>query len=150
MISQPRAMRRSFLGGAAGLGSILLLASSPLLAAAGAIPPGFSDRYADVNGTRLLYLVGGRGARWSSSMATPRPATCGVRSCGASPTSHGHRSGPSGSGRVGRAGRRVRQEGHGCGHPRVDSSLGFERISIVGHDIGLMVAYAYAAQFPQE
>jgi pimeloyl-ACP methyl ester carboxylesterase len=29
------------------------------------------------------------------------------------------------------------------------SSLGFERASIVGHDIGLMVAYAYAAQFPQ-
>jgi pimeloyl-ACP methyl ester carboxylesterase len=29
------------------------------------------------------------------------------------------------------------------------SSLGFDRVSIVGHDIGLMVAYAYAAQFPQ-
>lgn len=29
-------------------------------------------------------------------------------------------------------------------------SLGYERASIVGHDIGLMVAYAYAAQFPEE
>jgi pimeloyl-ACP methyl ester carboxylesterase len=29
------------------------------------------------------------------------------------------------------------------------SSWGFDRVSIVGHDIGLMVAYAYAAQFPQ-
>jgi pimeloyl-ACP methyl ester carboxylesterase len=28
--------------------------------------------------------------------------------------------------------------------------LGYERIRIVGHDIGLMVAYAYAAQFPGE
>jgi pimeloyl-ACP methyl ester carboxylesterase len=28
--------------------------------------------------------------------------------------------------------------------------LGYERIRIVGHDIGLMVAYAYAAQFPSE
>jgi pimeloyl-ACP methyl ester carboxylesterase len=28
-------------------------------------------------------------------------------------------------------------------------SLGFERVSVVGHDIGLMVAYAYAAQFPE-
>jgi pimeloyl-ACP methyl ester carboxylesterase len=27
--------------------------------------------------------------------------------------------------------------------------LGFDRVSIVGHDIGLMVAYAYAAQFSQ-
>ncbi|MGB6977115.1 MAG: alpha/beta hydrolase [Gammaproteobacteria bacterium] len=29
-------------------------------------------------------------------------------------------------------------------------SLGYKRVSIIGHDIGLMVAYAYAAQFPQE
>lgn len=28
--------------------------------------------------------------------------------------------------------------------------LGYRRIQIVGHDIGLMVAYAYAAQFPSE
>jgi pimeloyl-ACP methyl ester carboxylesterase len=28
------------------------------------------------------------------------------------------------------------------------TSLGFDRAIIVGHDIGLMVAYAYAAQFP--
>jgi pimeloyl-ACP methyl ester carboxylesterase len=28
--------------------------------------------------------------------------------------------------------------------------LGYPRIQIVGHDIGLMVAYAYAAQFPSE
>ena len=27
--------------------------------------------------------------------------------------------------------------------------LGFERAAIVGHDIGLMVAYSYAAQFPE-
>src|SRR5271156_3665579 len=29
-------------------------------------------------------------------------------------------------------------------------SLGVEKASVVGHDIGLMVAYAYAAQFPAE
>ena len=29
------------------------------------------------------------------------------------------------------------------------ASLGFDRVRIVGHDIGLMVAYAYAAQFPE-
>lgn len=28
--------------------------------------------------------------------------------------------------------------------------LGFKKVMIVGHDIGLMVAYAYAAQFPNE
>jgi pimeloyl-ACP methyl ester carboxylesterase len=30
------------------------------------------------------------------------------------------------------------------------ASLGYTRIGIVGHDIGLMVAYAYAAQYPSE
>ena len=30
------------------------------------------------------------------------------------------------------------------------SSLGCTRVKIVGHDIGLMVAYAYAAQYPQQ
>jgi pimeloyl-ACP methyl ester carboxylesterase len=29
-------------------------------------------------------------------------------------------------------------------------SLGFKRAKVVGHDIGLMVAYAYAAQYPTE
>ena len=29
-------------------------------------------------------------------------------------------------------------------------SLGFNRAKVVGHDIGLMVAYAYAAQYPTE
>lgn len=29
-------------------------------------------------------------------------------------------------------------------------SLGFKRAAVVGHDIGLMVAYAYAAQYPTE
>ena len=29
-------------------------------------------------------------------------------------------------------------------------NLGYKKVEIVGHDIGLMVAYAYAAQFPSE
>ena len=29
-------------------------------------------------------------------------------------------------------------------------SLGYNKVKIVGHDIGLMVAYAYAAQYPRE
>ncbi|MGA9520058.1 MAG: alpha/beta hydrolase [Myxococcaceae bacterium] len=29
-------------------------------------------------------------------------------------------------------------------------SLGIEKASVIGHDIGLMVAYAYAARFPEE
>ena len=33
---------------------------------------------------------------------------------------------------------------------RLAKSLGVEKARVVGHDIGLMVAYAYAAQFPAE
>jgi pimeloyl-ACP methyl ester carboxylesterase len=29
-------------------------------------------------------------------------------------------------------------------------SLGYQKVQLVGHDIGLMVAYAYAAQYPQD
>jgi pimeloyl-ACP methyl ester carboxylesterase len=32
----------------------------------------------------------------------------------------------------------------------IAKSLGIEKARVVGHDIGLMVAYAYAAQFPTE
>src|SRR5437899_5403590 len=30
------------------------------------------------------------------------------------------------------------------------NALGFKKVKVVGHDIGLMVAYAYAAMYPQE
>jgi len=30
------------------------------------------------------------------------------------------------------------------------ASLGFTKVAVVGHDIGLMVAYAYAAQYPED
>ena len=29
-------------------------------------------------------------------------------------------------------------------------SFGYKKVAVVGHDIGLMVAYAYAAQYPEE
>jgi pimeloyl-ACP methyl ester carboxylesterase len=31
---------------------------------------------------------------------------------------------------------------------RLAKSLGIQKARVVGHDIGLMIAYAYAAQFP--
>src|ERR1700692_2568048 len=34
--------------------------------------------------------------------------------------------------------------------PDLAKSLGVQKAEVVGHDIGLMVAYAYAAQFPTE
>ena len=37
-------------------------ASAPLLAAASTVPAGFAERFAEVNGVRLRYLVGGKGS----------------------------------------------------------------------------------------
>ncbi|MGH8858342.1 MAG: hypothetical protein ACREXG_10025 [Polaromonas sp.] len=39
---------------------------------------------------------------------------------------------------------------YGGGHSRTSEVAGIQSASIVGHDIGLMVAYAYAAQFSAE
>ena len=143
MISQSRAMRRSFLGGAAGLGSILLLASSPLLAAAGAIPPSFAERFADVNGTRLRYLIGGKGGSpvvllhgyaQTGHMWNPILPRLAERHTVIVPDLRG-------------AGGSAKPEGGSdkknmaVDIRELTSSLGFERVSIVGHDIGLMVAY---------
>ena len=63
--------------------------------------------------------------------------------------SHRRRARPARRRRLGQARRRIRQEEHGRGHPRADRVARLDRVRIVGHDIGLMVAYAYAAQFPQ-
>ena len=41
---------------------VLLLASSPLWAAAGKIPDGFTKQVAELNGVKLHYLIGGKGS----------------------------------------------------------------------------------------
>ncbi|HEX9392196.1 MAG TPA: alpha/beta hydrolase [Usitatibacteraceae bacterium] len=39
---------------------------------------------------------------------------------------------------------------YGAGYPCPGEIAGQDHAAVVGHDIGLMVAYAYAAQYPQE
>jgi len=62
MFIRSKRCRRTFLAGAAIVGATLLLASSPLPAAAGSVPSGFVERFAEVNGVRLHYLIGGKGS----------------------------------------------------------------------------------------
>ena len=61
MLHQPTPCRHGFIVGLAILGTMLLLGSSPLQAA-GTVPPGFAERFAEVNGVRLHYLIGGTGS----------------------------------------------------------------------------------------
>ena len=113
--------------------------------------PGFEARDAEVNGTRIHYRVGGKGPAvvllhgyaetshmWNPLMPLlARDHTVIV----ADLRGAGQSSKPEG--------------GYDKKNMAVDihelvKSLGIERASVVGHDIGLMVAYAYAAQFPDQ
>ncbi|MGO4394057.1 alpha/beta fold hydrolase [Variovorax sp. M-6] len=111
--------------------------------------PGFEARDAEVNGTLIHYRVGGTG-----------PAV--VLLHGYAETSHMWnplmpllaRDHTVIAADLRGAGRSSKPEGgYDKKNMAVDihelvASLGIERASVVGHDIGLMVAYAYAAQFP--
>jgi pimeloyl-ACP methyl ester carboxylesterase len=146
MTTSPTASRRDVLDGAAALGTTM--AAGP--AVAQALPEGFSDRFADVNGVRLHYRIGGTGSpvvllhgyAQTSHMWSPLMPKLAQRHTVIVPDLRG-------------AGGSSKPEGgYDKKNMAVDiraltDSLGFPRVSIVGHDIGLMVAYAYAAQFPQ-
>jgi pimeloyl-ACP methyl ester carboxylesterase len=138
--------RRAVLAGAAGL----VLASSPLSAADAALPTGFTDRFADVNGTRLHYLIGGEGSpvvllhgyAETSHMWLPLMPLLAARHTVIVPDLRG--AGGSAKPDFGYDKKTMAVDIHA-----LTASLGFDRVAVVGHDIGLMVAYAYAAQFPK-
>lgn len=112
-------------------------------------PPGFSERFADVNGVRLRYLVGGEGSAVvllhgyaeTGHMWTPLMPQLAKRHTVIVPDLRG--AGGSSKPESGYDKKTMAVDVH-----ELTSSLGFERAAVVGHDIGLMVAYAYAAQFP--
>ncbi|MDC0708842.1 alpha/beta hydrolase [Stigmatella sp. ncwal1] len=142
--------RRTWLALSAGLGSLLVLASLAVPSSAAAAPRGFEERHADVNGVRLRYLIGGQGSSvvllhgytQTSHMWQPLMPLLAQRHTVIVPDLRG--AGGSSKPESGYDKKTLAADIHA-----LTSSLGLERVSIVGHDIGLMVAYAYAAQFPQ-
>ncbi|WP_296000772.1 alpha/beta hydrolase [Rugamonas sp.] len=131
-----------------------ILAASLVLAAvtgAQAAEPGFTDHTAQVNGVKLHYQIAGSGSAvvllhgyaktghmWNPVMGDlARSHTVIVpdlRGAGQS---------------------EVTADGYSKANMARDihalvAALGQQHATVVGHDIGLMVAYAYAAQFPQE
>jgi pimeloyl-ACP methyl ester carboxylesterase len=140
-----------FIAGAASAGAMLLLTSSRLFSSSGTIPNGFVEHFAKVNGVRLRYLIGGKGTAvvllhgyaQTSHMWNPIMPLLAKRHTVIVPDLRGA------------GGSAKPQSGYDKKTMAGDiqqliSSLGFDRVGIVGHDIGLMVAYAYAALFPQE
>jgi pimeloyl-ACP methyl ester carboxylesterase len=142
--------KRAVLVGMTAVSAALLLATSPPLAAAETAVPGFSERFADVNGVRLHYLIGGKGSpvvllhgyAQTGLMWRPIMPLLAERHTVIVPDLRG--AGGSSKPEGGYDKKNMAVDIH-----ELTSSLGFNRVSIVGHDIGLMVAYAYAAQFHQ-
>jgi pimeloyl-ACP methyl ester carboxylesterase len=108
-------------------------------------------KFADVNGVRLHYLVAGKGDpvvllhgyAETSHMWLPLIAELADKHTVIAPDLRGF--GESAAPADGYAKATMAQDIHA-----LVKHLKYDRIQLVGHDIGLMVAYAYAAQFPGE
>jgi len=117
---------------------------------AGTVPAGFTENFVDVNGVRLHYFIGGKGSpvvllhgyAETSHMWLPILPLLAKNHTVIVPDLRG--AGDSSKPAGGYDKKNMAADIHD-----LTSKLGFSRVSIVGHDIGLMVAYAYAAQFPQ-
>jgi pimeloyl-ACP methyl ester carboxylesterase len=124
---------------------------SPAAAVADVLPTGFAERFADVNGVRLRYVVGGEGPpvvllhgfAQTGHMWIPLMKELAARHTVVVPDLRG--AGGSGKPDSGYDKKTMAEDVHA-----LTAQLGYRRVAIVGHDIGLMVAYAYAAQHPDE
>jgi pimeloyl-ACP methyl ester carboxylesterase len=111
---------------------------------------GFSERFTKVNGVRLRYLIGGEGSAVvllhgyaeTSHMWRPIMPLLAERHTVVVPDLRG--AGGSAKPPSGYDKKNMAVDVH-----ELTASLKLDGICIVGHDIGLMVAYAYAAQFPE-
>src|SRR5258708_2077930 len=109
------------------------------------------NRFADVNGIRMHYLTAGsgdpvilmHGYAETSHMWRPLIAELAKIHAVIAPDLRGF--GQSSKPESGYEKKAMAQDVHALA-----SALGVKRSRIVGHDIGLMVAYAYAAQYPTE
>ena len=131
---------------------LVAVAASPLLAApAIAEAPRIESRFAEANGIRLHYLVAGKGTpvillhgfAQTSHMWRPLMAELAKTHTVIAPDLRGF--GASAKPPQGYEKKSMAQDIHALA-----TGLGHRRVAIVGHDIGLMVAYAYAAQYPAE
>jgi pimeloyl-ACP methyl ester carboxylesterase len=108
-------------------------------------------KFTEVNGVKLHYLVAGKGDpvvllhgfAETSHMWLPLIAQLADRHTVIAPDLRGF--GDSAAPSDGYTKAAMAQDIHA-----LVKSLNYDRIRLVGHDIGLMVAYAYAAQYPAE
>ena len=110
-----------------------------------------SDRFANVNGVKLHYLIAGKGDlvillhgyAQNSHMWRPLMVEVAKSHTVIAPDLRGF--GQSSKPITGYTKKSMAQDVHALAQ-----SLGYQHAIVVGHDIGLMVAYAYAAQYSKE
>ena len=111
-------------------------------------PAGFTERFAKVNGVRLRYVIGGQGSpvvllhgyAETGHMWRPIMPLLAERHTVIVPDLRG-------AGESAKPASGYDKKTMAVDIYALTRSLKLDRVSIVGHDIGLMVAYAYAAQF---
>ena len=117
-----------------------------------ALPPsGFSNEYAIVNGVKLHYVIGGHGTPLMLVHGFPQNWYMWNRLL-PELSKHFTVIAPDLRG-VGESDKP--QGGYDKKNMAIDlhelvKKLGFKKIDLAGHDVGMMVVYAYAAQFPNE
>jgi pimeloyl-ACP methyl ester carboxylesterase len=125
--------------------------SVALVPSSGSFAQSLQGKFADVNGVKLHYLVAGKGDpvvllhgfAQTSHMWRPLIAKLSDKHTVIAPDLRGF--GQSSTPEGGYTKKAMAQDIHA-----LVKSLKYDRIRLVGHDIGLMVAYAYAAQYPGE
>src|SRR4051812_46940490 len=140
-------MQRDPLGTALAILLLAVLWTAPRVEAQPATS--IVDRYADVNGVKLHYLVAGRGDpvillhgyAQNSHMWRPLMRELAKTHLVVAPDLRGF--GDSGKPASGYDKKTMAQDVHALAR-----SLGIQKAGVAGHDIGLMVGYAYAAQYP--
>ena len=131
------------------MGAVMLFAAASSAQAQKSPPT--QSRFADVNGIRMHYLIAGKGDpvillhgyAQTSHMWRPLMAELSTTHTVIAPDlrGFGQTSKPDG----GYDKKTMAQDVHA-----LVNALGYKRVGVAGHDIGLMVAYAYAAQYPDE
>jgi pimeloyl-ACP methyl ester carboxylesterase len=136
----------------AGCAAVSLCFLSPAVGTkAQAAPLAIASRVADVDGVRIHYLTAGRGPTvillhgytQTSRMWKPIIPLLAEKFTVVAPDLPGIGDSSIPTDRLDMKNAAIRIHA-------LAKSLGVEKARIVGHDIGLMVAYAYAAQFPSE
>ena len=133
------------------LAGLALAAAWLPLAAGAAAPKGFTEHDATVNGARIHYMIGGTGPAVlllhgyaeTSHMWLPLMPLLATNHTVIVPDLRG-------AGRSARTEAGYEKKNLAADVHALVRQLNIDRVQVVGHDIGLMVAYAYAAQYPSE